>query len=187
MWIALGIIALLAIYTIVLYNSLIQLKNRVDNGWAQIDVQLQRRWDLIPKVAEIATSYLSHEHETLVGLAQARSRAQAAGDNPEARAEAEGAMTQAFMNLFAVAEAYPELKGNTVMLEAQKELSDTESKVGFARQFYNDTVMMFNTKIALFPANLIAGMLGFKQRAYFEVKEAGQRDMPNVSFGRPGA
>lgn len=187
MYIALGIVALLAIYIIILYNSLIQLRNRVDNGWAQIDVQLQRRWDLIPKVADIATTYLSHEHETLVRLTEARSRAQAAGDNPEARAEAEGAMTSAFMKLFAVAEAYPELKGNTVMIEAQRELTKTESKIRYARQFYNDTVMVFNTKIALFPANLFAGMLGFKPRTYFEVKDSSQRDMPDVSFRRPGA
>lgn len=191
MYYVLGAVALIALYTIIVYNSLVQLRNRVDNGWAQIDVQLQRRWDLIPKVAEIATSYLSHEHETLLALTQARTQAAAAGADPAARAEAEGQLGTVFRQLFAVAEAYPDLKGNTVMIEAQRELSETESKIGFARQFYNDTVMMFNTKIATFPANIIAGMFGFRDRKYFELASAEHREMPDVSFStgrtRPGA
>lgn len=189
MFYALGAIALVVLYTIAVYNSLVQLRARVDNGWAQIDVQLQRRWDLIPKVAEIATSYLSHEHETLVMLAQARSQAAAAGADPAARAEAEGQLGMALRQLFAVAEAYPDLKADTIMIEAQRELSETESKIGFARQFYNDTVMMYNTKIATFPANIVAGMFGFRDRMYFELASAGQREMPDVSFTRtrPGA
>lgn len=187
MYIALGVVAVLVLYLIVQYNSLVKLRSRVDNGWAQIDVQLQRRWDLIPKLAEIATSYLSHEHETLVTLARARSQAAAAGADPAARAEAEGQLGVALRQLFAVAEAYPDLKADTVMIEAQQELSETESKIGFARQFYNDTVMMYNMQIATFPANIVAGMFGFRERAYFEL--TGQRDMPDVSFTRtrPGA
>src|SRR5690554_2554651 len=143
-------VLLLLIYVIFTYNGLVQLRNRVDNGWAQVDVQLQRRWDLIPKVAEVASAYLSHEHDTLMNLTRARSQVAAAGNDPAARAEAEEGLAAAFRQLFAVAEAYPDLKGNTVMLEVQRELSETESKIGFARQFYNDTVMIYNTKIAMF-------------------------------------
>ncbi|HLS89175.1 MAG TPA: LemA family protein [Sphingobacteriaceae bacterium] len=182
MLVVLIVIALAVLYTIMTYNGLIQLRNRVDNGWAQIDVQLQRRWDLIPKVAEVASAYLTHEHETLKQLTEARTRVAVAGSDPAARAEAEEGLTTALRQLFAVAEAYPDLKGNTVMMEVQRELSDTESKIGFARQFYNDTVMMFNTRIAMFPTSIIARMMGFTPREYFTVKDDARREMPELNL-----
>lgn len=182
-------VLLLLIYVIFTYNGLVQLRNRVDNGWAQVDVQLQRRWDLIPKVAEVASAYLSHEHDTLMNLTRARSQVAAAGNDPAARAEAEEGLAAAFRQLFAVAEAYPDLKGNTVMLEVQRELSETESKIGFARQFYNDTVMMYNTRIEMFPASLVARSLGFEPREYFAVRDDRRRGPPelNLARGRPGS
>ncbi|MFO7246900.1 MAG: LemA family protein [Bacillota bacterium] len=180
-----AVVILLLLYVVFTYNGLVQLRNRVDNAWAQVDVQLQRRWDLIPKVAEVAAAYLSHEHETLMNLTRARTRVAEAGSDPAARAEAEEGLTSAFRQLFAVAEAYPDLKANTVMMEVQRELSETESKIGFARQFYNDTVMMYNTRLDTFPTNLVARQMGFQPREYFAVRDERRREMPELNLG-PG-
>lgn len=165
-----GVIAIVAA-VIAMYNRLVTLRNRVDNAWSQIDVQLRRRYDLIPNLVETVKGYASHEKETFDRVTQARAAAINAG-NVHDQAEAENMLTGTLKSLFAVAEAYPELKANQNFMMLQEELSGTESKIAYARQFYNDSVMTFNTMIQKFPQNLIAGMLGFTEREYFEIEEA---------------
>jgi len=163
------IVALLAF--IALYNRLVVLRNRVDNAWSQIDVQLRRRYDLIPNLVETVKGYASHERETFEKVTQARNMAiQAQGVVEQGKAE--NMLTGALKTLFAVAEAYPDLKANQNFLALQGELTSTEGKIAYARQFYNDSVMSFNTAIQRFPANMVAGMFGFTQRDYFEIEAA---------------
>jgi LemA protein len=153
----------------------------LENAWAQIDVQLKRRHDLIPNLVETVKGYATHESQTLEKVIQARNMAVSAktvGD----RAEAEGVLTGALKSLFAVAEAYPDLKANTEFMRLQEELTSTENKVAFARQFYNDSVMTYNTHIEVFPANLIATMFNFGRRDFFEVKAEDERTAPQVKF-----
>ncbi len=164
----------------VLYNRLVMLRNRVENAWAQIDVQLKRRYDLIPNLVETVKGYASHEKETLERVIQARNVAMSAS-GVEQQGQAENMLTGALKSLFALAEAYPDLKANQGFLKLQDELSATEGKIAYARQFYNDSVMSFNTAIQSFPTNLIAGMLGFGAREYFEV-EAAAAEAPVVDF-----
>lgn len=166
---------------IALYNRLVVLRNRVDNAWSQIDVQLRRRYDLIPNLVETVKGYAKHESETFEKVTQARNMAVNAGNVAEQGA-AENMLTGALKSLFAVAEAYPELKANENFMQLQEELSGTESKIAYARQFYNDSVMSFNTAIQSFPANLLAGMFGFSARDYFEIELAEVREAPAVSF-----
>lgn len=166
---------------IALYNRLIVLRNRVDNAWAQIDVQLRQRYDLIPNLVEIVKGYATHEKSTFEAVTQARNMAVNASSVGE-QAQAENMLTGALKTLFAVAEAYPELKANANFMDLQQKLTDIESKIAYARQFYNDSVMSFNTAIQSFPANLIAGMLGFKAREYFEIEVAEMREAPKVTF-----
>jgi len=169
-WIAIVILAvLLAVFLVSIYNSLVQLRQRVKNAWSQVDVQLKRRYDLIPNLVNTVKGYAQHEKSTLESVTQARNMAMAAG-NVKEQAEAENMLSGALRSLFAVAEAYPELKANTNFLQLQGELSDTESKIAFARQFYNDTVQKFNTKIEVFPNNLVAGLLGFQIADYFTLQ-----------------
>jgi LemA protein len=169
-WIAIVILAvLLAVFLVSIYNSLVQLRQRVKNAWSQVDVQLKRRYDLIPNLVNTVKGYAQHEKSTLESVTQARNMAMAAG-NVKEQAEAENMLSGALRSLFAVAEAYPELKANTNFLQLQGELSDTESKIAFARQFYNDTVQKFNTKIEVFPNNLVAGPLGFQMADYFTLQ-----------------
>ena len=180
----LGAIVILVIVAalafIALYNRLIVLRNRVENAWSQIDVQLRRRYDLIPNLVETVKGYASHESETFEKVTQARNMAiQAQG--VEEQGKAENVLTGALKTLFAVAEAYPELKANQNFLALQEELTSTEGKIAYARQFYNDSVMSFNTAIQSFPANLVAGMFGFTQRDYFEI-EAAAAEPVSVSF-----
>ena len=163
------------------YNGLVRLRNQLENAWAQIDVQLKRRHDLIPDLVETVKGYAAHERKTLEAVIQARNMAIAAKGVAE-RAEAEGALTGALKSLFAVAEAYPELKANQNFMQLQEELTSTENKVAFSRQFYNDSVMSYNTQIEVFPQNLIAGMFGFARREFFEVKAEAEREAPKVSF-----
>ena len=163
------------------YNGLVRLRNQLENAWAQIDVQLKRRHDLIPNLVETVKGYAAHERKTLEAVIQARNMAIAAKGVAE-RAEAEGALTGALKSLFAVAEAYPELKANQNFMQLQEELTSTENKVAFSRQFYNDSVMSYNTQIEVFPQNLIAGMFGFARREFFEVKAEAEREAPKVSF-----
>jgi LemA protein len=170
-----GAIAVLVVVAafglIAIYNRLIVLRNRVDNSWSQIDVQLRRRYDLIPNLVETVKGYASHEKETFERVTQARNMAINAQTVKE-QGEAENVLTGALKSLFAVAEAYPELKANQNFLLLQEELTNTEGKISYARQFYNDSVMSYNTAIQSFPSNMIAGMFGFAARDYFEIEAA---------------
>ena len=174
------VIAILAIAVIVLYNNLVQLRNRVDNAWSQIDVQLQRRLDLIPNLVETVKGYASHERGTFEAVTQARNAVMTA-PTPEAKMEADNVLTGTLKSLFAVAEAYPDLKANTNFQQLQAELTNTEDKISYMRQSFNDTVMKYNTAIQTFPAVLFAGMFGFKERSSFDA-QAGAEVAPKVTF-----
>jgi LemA protein len=163
------------------YNGLVRLRNQLENAWAQIDVQLKRRHDLIPNLVETVKGYAKHESGTLEAVIQARNMAVSAKTVGE-RAEAENVLTGALKSLFAVAEAYPDLKANQNFLALQEELTSTENKISFSRQFYNDSVMTFNTQIEVFPTNIIANMFHFGRRDFFEVKAAEEREAPKVQF-----
>jgi len=180
-WIVLGLVVLIGIYLIALYNGLVTKRNRVDNAWAQIEVQLKRRRDLIPNLVETVKGYAAHERGTFEAVTQARAAA-AGAQGPAATAEAEGFLTQALGKLFAVAEAYPDLKANENFLDLQNQLRDTEDKIAVSRQVYNDTVLTFNNAIQVFPAVLIAGPFGFTKREFYEVEDAADREVPEVSF-----
>jgi len=180
-WIILGLLVLLAIYLIALYNGLVTKRNRVDNAWAQIEVQLKRRRDLIPNLVETVKGYAAHERGTFEAVTQARAAA-AGAQGPAATAAAEGFLTQALGKLFAVAEAYPDLKANENFLDLQNQLEETENKIAVSRQVYNDTVLTFNNAIQVFPAVLIAGSFGFTKREFYEIEDAADREVPGVSF-----
>lgn len=176
------LVLVVGIFLIATYNNLVRLRQRVQNAWSQVEVQLKRRYDLIPNLVNAVKGYAQHEKDTLERVTQARNMAIAAG-NIQEQAQAENLLSGALKSLFAVAEAYPELKANTNFLQLQTELSDTENKIAFSRQFYNDTVQKFNTKIELFPANLVAGMLGFQMVDYFNLQgEAEARQSVQVKF-----
>jgi len=175
-----GIVVVIALAVIALYNRLVVLRNRVDNAWAQIDVQLKRRYDLIPNIVETVKGYASHEKGTFEAVIEARSAAMSA-QGVAAQGEAENMLTGTLKSLFALAEAYPDLKANQNFMQLQEELTNTEGKIAYSRQFYNDSVMSFNTAIQTFPANLLAGMFGFSAREYFEI-EAAAVEAPQVSF-----
>jgi len=192
-WIVLGIIVALAIWAISIYNGLVALRNRYKNAFSQIDVQLKRRYDLIPNLVEVAKGYLKHERETLEAVIKARNQAVAAAQgaaanpgNPAAMAslgQAEGALTGVLGRLFALAESYPDLKANQNMLAIQEELASTENKVAFARQAFNDSVMEYNTRRESFPDNVFAGMFGFGPAELLNATEsAEERKAPKVSF-----
>ena len=193
MWIFLGVIVVLAFWAMSIYNRLVQLRNRFKNAFAQIDVQLKRRYDLIPNLVETAKGYMKHERETLEAVIKARNQAvtaaTAAGANPgnpaamQGLSQAEGALTGMLGRLFALSEAYPDLKANQNMLSIQEELSSTENKVAFARQAFNDSVMEYNTKRESFPDTIFAGMFGFTPATLLEATEsAEERKAPKVSF-----
>ena len=162
------------------YNSLVSLKNRVADQWSQVDVVLKRRADLIPNLVETVKGYATHESETLEAVIAARNQAVSATDT-HSEIEANNVLTQALGRLFAVAEAYPDLKANTNFMELQKTLSETEDKITYARQFYNDTVMTFNNKVEMFPSNIIASMFHFKQAEFFEASDK-DKEVPTVKF-----
>ncbi len=168
--IVLGIVVLLVLYVISLYNKLVKLRNRIENAWAQIDVQLKRRWDLIPNLVETVKGYASHESETLEAVIAARNAATTA-QGPHDQAQSENMLTGALRQLFAVSEAYPDLKANQNFLELQEELTATEGRIAYSRQHYNDTVLKYNTGIQTFPAVVIAGALRFTEREYFEADD----------------
>lgn len=176
-----GAIALLIIMLVVMYNGLVSLRQQTTNAWAQIDVQLRRRYDLIPNLVETVKGYMQHERETLEKVVQARQRAIDA-NGMRAQAQAENALTAALGGLFAVAEAYPDLKANQNMLNLQEELSSTENRIAASRQFYNDSVMEYNTKTEQVPYNLLAGMFGFKPKELFEIETPEAREPVKVSF-----
>ncbi len=174
------LLALLGVF-ISLYNRLVQLRKRCDNGWAQIDVQLKRRYDLIPNLVETAKGYLKHEREVLENVTKARQQAiDASGVKDQAKAE--NFLTSTLRSLFAVAENYPDLKANQNMLALQEELTTTENKIAFARQHYNDCVMDYNTTTETIPSNFVAGTFGFKPKEFFEIEGIEQREPPKVSF-----
>ena len=186
------IAALVGVFFIAQYNSLVTLRNRFKNAFAQIDVQLKRRYDLIPNLVETAKGYLSHERETVEAVTKARNIAQTAGakaaanpGDPEAMkslASAEAGLTGALSRLMVVAEAYPDLKANQNMLALQEELTSTENKVAFARQAYNDAVMAYNTKREVFPTNIVSGMFNFGPAELFEIENTAEREAPKVQF-----
>jgi len=179
----LGVLALIAVWVIAAYNRLVSMKNQTANGWKQIDVQLKRRHDLIPNLVNAVRGSMDFERDTLTAVMDARSRALTA-TGPADAAQKEGQLTQALGRLFAVAEAYPTLKSNDNVKMLQEELSATENKVGFARQFYNDIATKFNTAQQVFPTNLMAGPLGFKPAELFEITDASDRAVPTVDLSR---
>jgi LemA protein len=180
LWIVLGVIALLVVLLVLLYNRLVTLRNRVDNAWAQVDVQLKRRYDLIPNLVETVKGYAAHERGTFEAVTNARARAQAA-QGPAEQGAAEGILSQALGRLFAVAEAYPELQADENFRQLQEELATTENRIAVSRQVYNDTVLTYNNAIQTVPAVFIAGLFGFTKKDFFEVEE-GAREAPRVAF-----
>jgi LemA protein len=183
--VSLAIVAVLAIVVVVLYNRFVRLRNRVDNAWAQIEVQLKRRWDLIPNLVETVKGYADHERETFQNVTEARAAAQQA-QTPAESAQAEGFLGQALGRLFAVAEAYPELQADENFRQLQGELSETENRIAVSRQVYNDTVLTFNNAIQTVPGIFLAGPFGFTRREFFDVEDDAQREPPQVSF-TPGS
>ena len=179
-WIVLAIVAALVLYVIAIYNRLVVLRNRIENAWAQIDVQLRRRYDLIPNLVETVKGYAAHEREVFERVTEARARAIAAGSVAQ-QAQAENMLTQALRSLFAVAEAYPALRANENFAKLQEELSETESKIAFSRQFYNDTVLQYDNMREAFPSNVVARMAGFGGKEYFEA-ETVSREPVKVQF-----
>ncbi len=175
------VVVLLIIYLIAAYNGLIRRRNQIENSWSQIDVQLKRRLDLIPNLVETVKGYAAHEKETLERVIQARNMAMQAPNNPHAQAEADNQLTGALKSIFALGEAYPDLKANQNFLQLQEELTATEGRVAYSRQFYNDSVLEYNNKLQQFPTMYFARALKFERREYFEADEAA-RTAPNVSF-----
>ena len=179
--IILVLLVVLALAVVGIYNALVRLRNQAKEAWAQVDVQLKRRFDLIPNLMETVKGYMNHERQTLEAVTQARAAVQGAGSLGD-RAQAEGMLGMALGRLFAVAESYPDLKASQNFLALQEELASTENKIGFARQYYNQSVMNLNNKIQMFPSNIVAGMFRFEDGEFFEVKEEEQREAPKVSF-----
>lgn len=184
LWTVLAVIVALGVILVAMYNGLIRLKNRVEEAWSDIDVQLKRRYDLIPNLVETVKGYAQHEKETLERVIQARNQAMQAhsGTDTKAQLQAENELSATLKSIFALSENYPDLKANTNFLELQRELSDTENKIQASRRFYNTNVRDFNTKLQIFPTNIMAGMLGFKARDFFEIEEAKERENVKVSF-----
>ena len=181
-WIGLLLVVLVVWYVVATFNRLVSKRNRVKNAWAQIDVQLKRRHDLIPNLVNTVKGYLQHEREVLENVTRARQQAIVAGNDVTARAEAENMLTQAMRSLFAVAEAYPELRSSQNMLAFQEELSSTENKIAFARQFYNDAVMEYNTACEAFPGNVFANAFRFTPESLFAIDDARERTVSQVQF-----
>ena len=190
--IVIAVIVILVLWLVGIFNQLVRLRNRFQNAFAQIDVQLKRRYDLIPNIVETAKGYMQHERETLDAVINARNQAASAGklaaDNPgdseamKGLIGAEAALTGTMGRLFALAEAYPDLKANQNMMQVSEELTSTENKVAFSRQAYNDAVMTYNTSCETFPGLIFAARLGFEKASLFEVEEAVEREPPKVSF-----
>ena len=181
LYIVLGIVVLLVLWLIFTYNGFIALVNRAKEAWSDIEVQMKRRYDLIPNLVETVKGYATHEREAFENVTKARSEAMQAGTVGE-HAQAENMLTGALKSLFAVAEAYPDLKANANFLELQRELSDTENKIQAARRFYNQNVMALNTGLEQFPGNIVGGMFKFGKREFFELEEAAAKDPVKVSF-----
>lgn len=181
-WIIFAIVAIIIIAVISMYNGLVQAKVKVDNAWSQIDVQLQRRFDLIPNFIETVKGYMNHESETFEKIAQIRT-SWANTQNVTKKAELDNELSTALKSIMAVSESYPELKANQNFSELSEELRNTENKISFSRQFYNDTVTMYNTKLQVFPSNIIAGMFNFQARDLFVAESDEARKNVKVDFG----
>jgi LemA protein len=175
-------VVLAALWVMGMYNGLIGSRNEVRNSWGQIDVQLKRRHDLIPNLVETVKGYMGHERSTLEAVTKARQQAIDVTGGVEERAKAENVLSQTLRSLFAVAEAYPDLKANQNFLALQEELTSTENKISFARQYYNDAVMRLNNKIQMFPSNIIASSFNFQMEKFFEVEAVEERQAPQVKF-----
>lgn len=176
------VIAVIAFVIIGFYNSLVRARNEVKNAWSQIDVQLNRRHDLIPNLVETVKGYMTHERETLEAVTRARQQAVEVRGSLEDKARVENALSQTLRSLFAVAEQYPDLKANQNFLALQEELTSTENRISFARQYYNDSVMRYNNRVETFPTNIIANMFNFKQSEFFEVEDPAVRENVKVQF-----
>ena len=179
-WVVVVIVAVIVIWAVVDFNGLVTLRNRVDNGWSEIDVQLRRRYDLIPNLVETVKGYAAHEREVFENVTDARSAAM--GTQGLAKAPAENQITAGIGRLFAVAENYPDLKANQNFLALQEEITGTESKIAYARQFYNDEVMKLNTKIQRFPSSIVAGLFHFSPRQFFQIEDPSAGGPVRVSF-----
>ena len=180
-FIVLAVVALVAVLFVVLYNGLVRSRNQVDNAWSQVDVQLKRRLDLIPNLVETVKGYASHEKSTFEAVINARSAAMAAAPTPGAQGQADNVLSGALRQLFALSEAYPDLKANQNFLAMQEELTSTESRVAYARQFYNDSVLGYHNRLDTFPTVLVAKMGNFPRREFFEAEDAA-RTAPTVKF-----
>jgi LemA protein len=183
LWIAVALVALVLLYAIYLFNRLVSLRNRVDNGWSQIEVQLRRRYDLIPNLVETVKGYAAHERELFEHVAEARSQAIGASTVGD-QAQAENQLTAGLRRLMAVAENYPDLKASQNFLALQEELTGTESRIAYARQFYNDQVMLLNTRIQAVPSNVVAKLFGFTPREFFDIEDP-IRDPVQVDLTHP--
>jgi len=185
-WITIIVVAVIAIWFVALYNGLVRLKQICNEAWAQIDVQLKRRHDLIPNLVETAKGYMTHERETLESVIQARNAAVAStsdpGQGPAQVAQSENMLTGMLRQFFALVENYPDLKANENMLKVQEELTSTENRISFARQHYNDSVRRFNTKLEQIPTNIVKNFGDFPPREFFEIDDPAQREVPKVSF-----
>ena len=183
-FIVVGIIAVLVIVLIAMYNGLVRLRNRVEEAWSDIDVQLKRRYDLIPNLINTVKGYASHEQDTFNQVTQARTQAMGAQESGDlkAQAENENMLSSTLKSLFAVSENYPDLKANQNFIELQQELSDTENKIQASRRFYNGNVLSYNTKVQTVPANIIASMFKFGEKEFFELEEEKARNAPEVKF-----
>lgn len=176
------VVVVLGLLIMAPYNALVRGRNEVKSAWSSIDVQLKRRYDLIPNLVETVKGYAGHERQTLEAVTQARQQAINFTGGAEERAKVENTLTSALRSLFAVAEAYPDLKANQNFLSLQEELANTENKIGFARQYYNDTAKQYKNKVEMFPSNIVANMFGFKVEPFFEVESVADRVAPQVKF-----
>lgn len=178
----LGLVVVLAVFLVSLYNGLVRARNEVKNAWSSIEVQLKRRHDLIPNLIETVKGYAAHERGTLDAVVKARQQAVSFTGGVEERAKLENALSQSLRSLFALAEAYPELKANQNFLALQEELAATENKIGFSRQYYNDAAMRYKNRVEMFPSNVVANMFNFKAEPFFQLEEPAERAAPRVSF-----
>jgi LemA protein len=181
LWILIAAVVVLALVVVLLYNRLVRLRNRVENAWAQIEVQLRRRYDLIPNLVETVKGYASHERATFEEVTRARTAAQEAGTVPE-QAQAENLLTQAIGRLFAVAEDYPELRATENFQQLQAQLEETEGKIAVSRQVYNDAVLTYDTALETVPTNIVGNVFSFEEKPYFEIEEPAAREAPRVQF-----